>query len=120
MVKEFVASLSLSPLRCKRKWSVRKLRRRARSGERRSPPPGLALVGEELDTAPLPGCIEISSGEESTEGEDSTGIISIATLLISAHPKYFLYFKYNILHVINKEMKSCESNEHLLIGMVDS
>lgn len=75
MVKEFVSGLSLSPLRCKRKWSVRKLRRRARSREGKSPPPGLALVGEELlDTAPFPSCIELSSGEESTEGEDSSTV----------------------------------------------
>lgn len=74
VIKEFVTGLSLSPLRCKRKWSVRKLRRRARSGEGRSPPPGLALVGEDFTTTPLSACIEISSGEESTEGEDSSTV----------------------------------------------
>lgn len=84
--RAFVGDINLSPLRCKRKWSVRKLRRRAVS---RDKVPTLlsnevkddgvenevAIVGEELDTKePLPGVIDLES-DDSTEGEDnvSTG-----------------------------------------------
>ncbi|XP_073971357.1 centaurin beta 1A isoform X2 [Rhodnius prolixus] len=85
--RAFVGDINLSPLRCKRKWSVRKLRRRAVS---RDKVPTLlsnevkddgvenevAIVGEELDTKePLPGVIDLES-DDSTEGEDNVSTVS--------------------------------------------
>ncbi|KAL1138154.1 hypothetical protein AAG570_009846 [Ranatra chinensis] len=74
--KEFVAGLSVTPSRCSRKWSVRKLRRRARSSGATpsSRDEEVLVVGEELDKQPLAAAIDISSDEDSTGGEDDHSI----------------------------------------------
>ncbi|BES96235.1 centaurin beta [Nesidiocoris tenuis] len=91
--KDFVAPLSISPLRPKRKWSVRKLRRRAKSmeggpkhrtviEETRSNSceddqtviTEVAVLGDELNnvaTSPIDG---LNSDDDSTDGDDNATV----------------------------------------------
>jgi hypothetical protein len=77
--REFVGGLSVSPSRCSRKWSVRKLRRRGRSRDAMhvktsADHQGVVIVGEELEKEPLAAAIDISSDEDSTAGEDEQSL----------------------------------------------
>ncbi|XP_014242118.1 arf-GAP with coiled-coil, ANK repeat and PH domain-containing protein 2 [Cimex lectularius] len=81
--KDFVSPLSLSPMRPKRKWSVRKLRRRARSMESNNKKKNtkalsetkedVAVVGENLNVeSEAPHLEQLDSDNDSTDGEDNT------------------------------------------------
>ncbi|KAK9501888.1 hypothetical protein O3M35_012526 [Rhynocoris fuscipes] len=86
--RAFVSGINLSPLRCKRKWSVRKLRRRAKSRDKSASstpahtptveePDEVVILGEELDQKqPLTAVIDLESEDDSTEGEDNISTVS--------------------------------------------
>ncbi|KAF6209976.1 hypothetical protein GE061_015731 [Apolygus lucorum] len=90
--KDFIAPLSISPLRPKRKWSVRKIRRRAKSMEstqkhkplkeegrasscqEESSDAEVAVLGDDLNSVATSPLEELNSDDDSTDGEDNVTV----------------------------------------------